>query len=391
MGNVLFGLERFVVVTASSVLGAVVLLGTTVVALNRGSGCPASASRCSPSRASCSSSGPRAARRGTSGPSRFASWARCGRSRLLGQAPDLGVQRARQRPERPGGRGAGGPRGDGRASRGRQPGGGGGPPVAGALLQPDRQPAVVDRCARGSGPLDREYRRLSRRLDRRHDRCHRGRPRPAAPAAAELARPGLRRGRGLSARCSSSPTASTSSRASGRHICGPPGRSASRRARAADGRPQLALHDPAGAVLAGASAWCSGRSRRMCSAPPGSSGGCTRSCASTLPSPARCLGSSRLAAVAGSTTLAAGSLAADDAAALRRHGAGRPRGGPLLRRLSRGRAEIAPARAVQGRAGRSVSTNCSANSSGLSRAAADSTRGGTSGSAPRVNCSRSTR
>ena len=38
MANVLFGLERFVIVTASSVLGAVVLLGTAVVALNAGLG-----------------------------------------------------------------------------------------------------------------------------------------------------------------------------------------------------------------------------------------------------------------------------------------------------------------------------------------------------------------
>jgi O-antigen/teichoic acid export membrane protein len=40
LGNVLFGLERFVVVTASSVIGAVVLLGTTLVALNSGAGLP---------------------------------------------------------------------------------------------------------------------------------------------------------------------------------------------------------------------------------------------------------------------------------------------------------------------------------------------------------------
>ena len=77
-------------------------------------------------------------------------------------------------------------------------------------------------------------------------------------------------------------------------------------------------------------------------------------------------------------------------AALRRHGAGRPRGRRLVRLLSRGRAESAPAGRRQGERGRSVRTNCSANSSGLSRAAAVSTRVGRSGSAPRVNCSCST-
>ena len=38
MGNVLFGLERFVVVTASSVFGALVLLGTAIAVLNAGLG-----------------------------------------------------------------------------------------------------------------------------------------------------------------------------------------------------------------------------------------------------------------------------------------------------------------------------------------------------------------
>lgn len=41
LGNVLFGLERFVAVTVSSALGALVLLGTTIVALDSGVGLPA--------------------------------------------------------------------------------------------------------------------------------------------------------------------------------------------------------------------------------------------------------------------------------------------------------------------------------------------------------------
>jgi len=41
LGNVLFGLERFVVLSASSMLGALVLLGATIVALSSGAGLPA--------------------------------------------------------------------------------------------------------------------------------------------------------------------------------------------------------------------------------------------------------------------------------------------------------------------------------------------------------------
>jgi len=97
-----------------------------------------------------------------------------------------------------------------------------------------------------------------------------------------------------------------------------------------------------------------------------------------LPAPARILRVLGLAVLAGATTLGIGSLAAD---ALPRFVAMAPVGLAAVASLA-GYLVLA--------LGRSVSTNWSAKSSGRSRAAADSTLVGASGSAPRVNCSRST-